>query len=175
MSLHQPILVLHSARVLHQPPMSELLPDVSEDFTRDVRRRLDYMYPTVEPEQQREPSASSLDGLSASSLDGLWEELVSEVRRRLDGVDRVLLNVVQRVENLEGRRETDARDRVDRALLNVVQLVKNLEGRRETDAVFTCHMRDALMCALCIVQKVVRRLPEHQVGLAEDSAVFRFD
>ena len=116
MSLHQPILVLHSARVLHQPPMSELLPDVSEDFTREVRRRLDYMYPTVEPEQQREPSASSLDGLSASSLDGLREELVSEVRRRLDGVDRVLLNVVQRVENLEGRRETDARDRVDRVL-----------------------------------------------------------
>ena len=90
-------------------------------------------------------------------------------------MDRVLLNVVQRVENLEGRRETDARDRVDRVLLNVVQRVENLEGRRETDALFTCRMRDALMRALCIVQKVVRRLPEHQVDLAEDSAVFRFD
>jgi hypothetical protein len=125
-SLHQPIRVPPSARVLHQPPMPELLPDVPDDFTREVRRRLDSMNPTVEPEPQREPSASSLDGLR--------EEFVSEVRRRLDRVDRVLLNVVQRVENLDGRKETDARDLVDRVLLNVVERVENLEGRRETDA-----------------------------------------
>ncbi len=107
-SRHQPIQSLHQqirsptpARVLHQPPMPELLPDAPEDFTREVRRRLDSTDQTVEPEPQRE--------LSATPLDGLREEFVSEVRRRLDRADRVLLNVVQRVENLEGRREIDER------------------------------------------------------------------
>ena len=56
--LHQPIRVPPSAdRALCLPPIPELLPDVPEDITREVRRRLDSMYPTVEPE----PRALILD------------------------------------------------------------------------------------------------------------------
>ena len=56
--LHQPIRVPPSAdRALSLPPIPELLPDVPEDITREVRRRLDSMYPTVEPE----PRALILD------------------------------------------------------------------------------------------------------------------
>ncbi len=84
-SLHQQIRAPTPARVLHQPPMLALL-DVPEDFTREVRRRLDSMDPTVEPEPQREPSATPRDGLR--------EEFVSEVRRRLDRADRVSLYVL---------------------------------------------------------------------------------
>ncbi len=115
--------------------------DVPEDFTREVRRRLDSTDPTVEPEPQREPSATPLDGLR--------EEFVSEVRRRLDRADRVLLSVLQRLGNLEQRRAIDAR--------------------------FACDLAESQMGALSIAQKIIPRLPEHQVDRAEDSAVFRFD
>ena len=49
-SPHHPIRVPPSALVLCLPPIPELLPDVLEDITREVRRRLGSMYPTVEPE-----------------------------------------------------------------------------------------------------------------------------
>jgi hypothetical protein len=145
-SRHQPIQSLHQqiraptpARVLHQPPMLAIL-ETAENFAREVRRRTS-TDPTVEPEPQRESSATPLDGLR--------EEFVSEVRRRLDLVDRVLLDAVQRLENLEGRRDVEYE--------------------------FACDLRDNQLAAVCIAQRLIRRRPEHQVDLAEDSAAFRFD
>ena len=119
-SLHQPIRVPPPARVLHQPPMPELLPEVPEDFTREVRRRLHTIDPPADPEPQPE--------LSPTPRDGVREESISEVRRLLDRVDHVLLHVHQRLDNMEQRRVIDERfvDEMVEAQLNYIRITQNI-------------------------------------------------
>ena len=143
--LHQPIQSMNQpsrfdppARVLHQPPMTERL--LPEDFTREVRRRVDIMCPPVEPDPQPEPTATPLEGSR--------EEFISEVRRRLDRVDRILLIVLR---------------------------IKQLEQRTVIDERLLRTLAESQINSMRIAHGIYQRLPEHQVDRAEDSDEFPYD